>query len=110
MDKKLGFTLVELMAVLVILGVILLMAMPSITNTFRNSEDMEAEEYLETICLAAKTYAEFETGVSTSHISIDSLISEGYVRDNLKVPDSQKKYRCVKILSTNKCELKVSCN
>ena len=59
MNQK-GFTLVELMGILVILGVIIVFTVPSITKTLKNSETNELKEYQNTICLAAKSYVELE--------------------------------------------------
>lgn len=113
MKQKNGFTLVELMAVLVILGVLLLMAMPSITNTFRNSKETEEEEYLNTLCLGVQSYMEFEKkefGQNASYdISISTLKSSGYVRDNIKAPDSSTNYQCVRITTSKKCSLVTTC-
>ncbi len=114
MDHRKGFTLVELMAVLVILGVLLLMAMPSITNTFRNSREIEEEEYLNTLCLGAQSYMEFEKidfakNISYQDISIATLKSSGYVRNTIKVPDSSKDYQCVRITTSKTCSLRASC-
>ena len=39
MKKKKGFTLVELLAVIVILAVILIIAMPKISDVLKNSQE-----------------------------------------------------------------------
>jgi len=54
---KKGFTLVELLAVIVLLGGILMVAMALITGQIRNQEEDINEAELKTYCAAAKLYA-----------------------------------------------------
>lgn len=112
MNGKKGFTLVELMAILVILGVILLMAMPSITKTFKDSQTQEAGEYKKTLCIAAQSYMElekvkYENGKKV--IKIDDLKAKGYIRENIKIPESTQDNACVQIQENRTCSL-VSCS
>ena len=54
MKKKNGFTLVELLAVIVILAVILVIAMPKITDTIKNSKIASFESSAKTIAAQAE--------------------------------------------------------
>lgn len=53
---KKGFTLVELLAVIVLLGGILMIAMSLITGQIKNQEEDINEAELKTYCAAAKLY------------------------------------------------------
>lgn len=88
MNQK-GFTLVELMGILVILGVIIVFTVPSITKTLKNSETNQLKEYQNTVCLAAKSYVELE-GLSfpTNGITFSTLRSKGYLSSSLKNPET----------------------
>lgn len=88
MNQK-GFTLVELMGILVILGVIIVVTVPSITKTLKNSETNELAEYQKTVCLAAKSYVEVENkGFPQNGITFSKLRSEGYLSSSLKNPET----------------------
>ncbi len=116
MIEKKGFTLVELMAVLVLLGVILLMAMPSITNTFRNSKELEEDEYINTVCLGAQSYMNLEKDANGNKYEYpkalkieEDLKGKGYLRENLKVPEESESFKCVRITANKACTLVPSC-
>ena len=53
MKKKNGFTLVELLAVIVILAIILVIAVPKITDTIKNSKKASFESSAKTIAAQA---------------------------------------------------------
>lgn len=115
MKKENGFTLVELMGILVILGILLIVTVPTITKTLKNSQNNEKKEYENTICAAAKTYLSIEkesyddfwnrtTGTSISAtVNIQNdLKDEGYIADNLKNPTSYTKVKVTRYISTDK--------
>ena len=54
MKKKNGFTLVELLAVIVILAIILVIAVPKITDTIKNSKIASFESSAKTIAAQAE--------------------------------------------------------
>ena len=90
MNNK-GFTLVELMGILVVLALILVVAVPAITSTFRSMEETRLEEYKETICAAAlvhfnihgSAFAQDPTGYS---VTVQQLIEHGFVADSIRNP------------------------
>ncbi len=94
MRSQKGFTLVELMGVLVVLGVLLLVTVPSMTSTFRNSSEEEEKEYVKTLCMAARTYievdkdAQSQTWTSRKTLSTSTLKENGYITNSLVNPDT----------------------
>ena len=95
--KKDGFTLIELMAILVILSVILLVAVPAISKTLKNSSIKEFERFKDDLLLAAKAYVETNTNVCPDrktvpacYISIQELINQGYIDSVVIDPDTKE--------------------
>lgn len=111
MNKELGFTLVELMGILVVLGVLLLMTVPSITKTFQNSKDKEVKEYTQSLCVGLQSYMtiEEEEKKYPKTIKIETLKSTGYIRENIVVPEDSKNMKCVSINSNKECKLVETC-
>ena len=54
MKSKKGFTLVELLAVIVILGVIMIIAIPSVLNTLESSRKSTFSLYAKKVVVAAE--------------------------------------------------------
>ena len=101
MDKKEGFTLVELLAVIVVLGVIITFATPAVLNILVSAENNTYEENRRNALDGALTYGlrEFNLTVcaegfvptdvnSTStpgclrKVTIKELKDKGYIEDN----------------------------
>lgn len=104
MDKR-GFTLVEVMAVIVILCLIMLMGVPSITKTLQRQENRAIEQFENNLCIGGKNYARHNTAMynslyenkgSTSVCSKD-LYDKGYISSTLKNPDKKAKDESIKI-------------
>ena len=90
MNKKLnnkGFTLVELLAVLVILIAIMSIAIPSISSSLERSKAKEREQKEKIILSAAELYVTDHRNnfAESDTVSINSLIDENY----LKVEDTK---------------------
>ena len=87
---KKGFTLVELLAVIVILGIILAIAIPNILNVINNSKEQAYESQKRFIIDAAKKYVManqnlvFENNVAT--ITLIDLKNEGLLPSTIKNP------------------------
>ena len=88
MNNK-GFTLLELMGVLILLAIILLVAIPSITNTIKKDQVNQLVKYEETLCDAAKAYISQEN-VNVTEIKGSLLVSKGYIASNLSNPKTKK--------------------
>lgn len=79
-----GFTLVELLAVLVILIAIMSIAIPSISSSLERSKDKQNEARQKVLESAAELYVTDHKNNITSSccISLDKLKSENYVDDD----------------------------
>ena len=94
MNKK-GFTLVELLAVIVILGLLIAIISPVVNNLLNDSKDILSQNQIDMIITASKKYmiehSELlpEEGSSYS-VFISDLINSGII-DNEKVIDPRTK-------------------
>lgn len=98
--KTRGFTLVELLAVIVILGLIALVSVPAITGLLKSGKEDLANSQKDTVELAAKNWASDVSNVSklpsadgdSICINLDTLQKQGYVDMDLKNPKTGKNY------------------
>ena len=103
MNNK-GFTLVELLAVMVILLSISVVAVTNVTASLKRTEAAELKSYENLAINAAKVY--FSMAGTTSPVQISTLISNNYLKDDQKFSDLQKnskslKYNYVKMCTSN---------
>ena len=101
MRNKNGFTLVELLAVIVILGVIALIAVPSYNNYIKKTKDTKCDSDKEAIIDAAKTCDVemiYKNGDRIYCKDVNYLLDNNYLnsdyskyRDNAQNPDSYDK-------------------
>ena len=103
-----GFTLLEMMGVLILLVIILLVAVPNITRTIKKDRVNQLEKYEQTLCDAALTYISLEEESSTE-ISGSTLISYNYIADNLINPDTKKNASHDSVIITTKANGSKSC-
>ena len=86
--KKNGFTLIEITAVVLILGVIFLISFPTIQRLMKKSEQDKDSMNNENIIMAAKTYlnihsSEYEfTDGTDIDILLSKLVEEDLIDDN----------------------------
>lgn len=101
MDNR-GFTLIELIAVIVVLVTIFLVSFPAILNMSKEEEETKYQNMVEDLCLAGKSYIyanmdsyeELTIVGSTINIKISELISYGNIdedMENVKTRKSIKK-------------------
>lgn len=92
LKKEKGFTLVELLAVIVILGIIVAIAVPAIGNIIEESRTKADEAEIQLIVDAARLY-EIQDG-NTIPVTVDELETAGYLdeRDGDDIPDGTVDY------------------
>ncbi len=77
-NKEKDFTLVELLAVIVILGIILAIAVPALGRVIENAqEDANAEE----IALVEDADRLYFVANSVDSVDVDVLLGQGYLED-----------------------------
>lgn len=96
LNKK-GFTLVELLVVLVLLVVIMSIAIPSITSSLERSKQKQYDSKMEMILSAVDIYADSHKNSlnSGSMITIIDLINEGFIsKEQAKNPLNESRTIC----------------
>lgn len=73
MDKK-GFTLTELIVVIVIIGLVLLIVIPVSSNIMQNNAEEKGTFYVQTLENAVNTYCDM---YKTNNVTLEELTSEG---------------------------------
>lgn len=96
---KKGFTLAELIGVLVVLALISMIAVPSVTKSLKQYKTKICVVQLENIVEAGKSWAADnveqlpETESSTPRdVSLDTLIKYGYIDEDVKNPKTKEKF------------------
>lgn len=96
MEKK-AFTLVELIAVVAILGLIALVVYPAVGSVIRNAREETYNDQVSVVINAAKNWSinnatKLSDDGSIYSLSVDTLLEEGYItNDEVKDPrDSSK--------------------
>ncbi len=88
LKNRKGLTLIELIAVLVILGIIAAIAVPTIGNTINNQKQRAAEAEWSAIQSAAELYA-FQNSDDTA-ISMDDLFDNDYISENVALTEDEE--------------------
>jgi len=108
--NKRGFTLVELLATIVILGIISVIAVVSVDKMLDHSNETTCDNLLLTITNAAKDYASDKRFLYTEDeikngdiISVKELTVQGYLSQNMDNPFTNKS-----ISDTEKDNIKVN--
>lgn len=95
--KKNGFTLMELLAVIVIIGLVIVVAIPASNKLIKNNKEEKYKLYVETVEKAVLTYADMECNASSDpqNISIESLVKKKYLaqNDDIKEPTKNIKFK-----------------
>lgn len=96
--KKNAFTLIELLAVLVILGILSVIIVPTITDSLNNSKTTSYEAQINQIKKGAKEWSADnarelpEEENDAIVVTLGGLIQEGYLEDNVKNPVTQENF------------------
>ena len=119
MNRK-GFTLVELLAVILVIAVIATFALPQILTQFSNNSEELSERQIQMIEEAGLVYIELNNDdyagktscVELKNLVVSDLLNEGFVKDalgndynnkkRLKVTSKNNRYT-VKLVDKSKC-------
>ena len=111
MNKK-GMTLVELITVLVVIGMIAVITIPTIIKTINKSKEQTTDIQEASIKEAANSYVSKNVGLNifiddstiTEEITLETLVNEGYLKGELKNLKTNKEYdleKSIVIVSKN---------
>ena len=99
--KKRGFTLIELMAVITVLGVIAAITIPKITDTLEKSKEKAYKNQINSLVSIAKRWgASNQDKLSTeTRLHFSTLFDEGYIKqkDIVNPITNDKLKGCIKI-------------
>ena len=99
--KKRGFTLIELMAVIIVLGIIAVITVPKITNTVESSREQAYENQITSLVSAAKRWGASNSDKLSNETSVQfsTLFDEGYIKQkNVVNPKTDEPLDgCIKI-------------
>lgn len=98
MNNK-GFTLIELVAIILVLAAIFLISFPNLLNTAKVDEDKKYEDMIKNLCMAGENYIysnvdDFKDSIVVGNqieISVEELIIYGNVDSDLINPKTEKK-------------------
>lgn len=99
MNKK-GFTLVELLAVIVVLGLISLLTVPTVGKIIRDNREKTANVNIDTILNAAYDFVQRNPsylpnnidGTTGTKILLNDLITAGLIKEDMVNPKTDSKY------------------
>lgn len=106
MNKK-GFTLVELLGVIILLSLIALITIPSISSSIKKGQEESDNQFKNNIVLATKNWALDHkellptTTSQTYKVKINNLQSGGYIDKNLKLPSTGNSIDNICVIITN---------
>ena len=100
MNNK-GFTIVELVAILLILAAIVFVSFPTIQNMAKSDNEKQYNNMINNLCLAGESYinanrdsfSELNLIGGETTLSIVELISYGNVKDDVKDPKTGESVR-----------------
>lgn len=100
-NKKMGFTISEILVVIVVIGVILAISIPSITAIRKRANERLLDSKKDIILVAAKLYAKDKGYEEDSYVYVYELINTRYVDSEVK----QNTDNCLGEHSSNGCVL-----
>ena len=95
MNKNKGFTLLEVIGVVLILSLILIISVPSLTRTLKKNEQKKYNAYLDNIVLASENYFVRNVlnnrSVDSYTITLGDLIDSEYITEVVVNPSNEKR-------------------
>lgn len=88
--KRNGFTLIEILVVIVLLAAVSVTVGVSMQGTQERQKEKEIEKYNETIASSACVYAEIHNITTNNKVKLEKLIEEGLLKKDLVNPASNK--------------------
>ena len=107
MGKRKGFTLVELLAVIVILAIILIIAVPGVLGIINQTKDNALDRQFDMIKEASRLYVTSDSDVTwvgeetkMTTVTLDTLKTKGYLDQKIMDPRDKKEITCAKTVIT----------
>ena len=112
-----GFTLIELVAIVLVIAAIFLVSFPNLLNLSKKDEEKKYDSMVENLCLAGKTHIYnnekyFKDMIIPNNkieISINELMVYGIVNHNTKNPKTDKSVENDKLIYTVQSDKSLSC-
>ena len=94
MKNKKGFSLVELLAVIVVIGIVVLLATSVINNVSKRTRNTQYNNLISKVEASASRYFD-ETGINS--VYVQTLIDDGYIAtdDGLKIYSPNDKTKAI---------------
>ena len=116
MNNK-GFTLVELVAIVLVIAAIFLVSFPSLLNISKQDEEKKYKSLVDNLCLAGETYIynneetfkEFIVINNKIEVEINELIIDGIVKKSTINPITNKTVENDKLIYTVLADKSLSC-
>ena len=103
--------MVELIAIIIILACILLIALPAINNTIKNSEEKKKEEALNNIYMAAENYLmnnyedhKIDNAGDTTYVYVADLINNNYISVDTLNPNNDSTFSSKDVVKVTRNE------
>ena len=105
--KQNAFTLVELLAVIVILAIVLIIAVPGVLSVINKTKDNALDRQLDMIKEASRLYVAGDSdvtwvgqGTKMTTVTLDTLKSKGYLDQKIVDPKTKQEITCAKTVIT----------
>ena len=79
---KKGFTLIEMIGIILVLGLLMIFIFPSLTNTLKNNNKMKYESFAKNLELAMENYMVYEQELAVEGcVTLGDLQTKNYIED-----------------------------